>query len=111
MSDANEMSGLDKILKMANEVQMKVGEAQNLLNRIEVEGQSGGGLVRMRATAKGRILKLDIDPSLLTVESKEMTEDLIIACLNDTRNKADTRAQEEMQKLTAGLPLPPGMKL
>lgn len=109
MTGTEGLGGLDKILKMASDVQAKVEEAQKALDKIEVEGQSGGGLVKMRASAKGRILSIDIDPSLLTVESKEMTEDLIVAAINDTRNKADQRAQSEMAQMTAGLPLPPGI--
>ena len=78
---------------------------------IEVEGASGGGLVKVRATAKGRILGVEIDESLLQPSEKSMVEDLIAAALNDARAKADAAAGAEMQKMTSGLPLPPGMKL
>lgn len=105
------MKSLDEILQMANNVQAQLQEAQEGLDRIEVEGASGGGLVKVKASAKGRIIRIDIDPSLLTADSKEMTEDLIVAALNDTRAKADQAAHAEMQKMTAGLPLPPGFKL
>lgn len=104
------MKSLDEILQMANNVQAQLQEAQEGLDRIEVDGASGGGLVKVRASAKGRIIRIDIDPSLLTADSKEMTEDLIVAALNDTRAKADQAAHAEMQKMTAGLPLPPGFK-
>lgn len=105
------MKSIEEILQMANNVQAQLAEAQEGLDRIEVEGMSGGGLVKVTASAKGRIIRLDIDPSLLTADSKEMTEDLIVAALNDTRARADMVAHAEMQKMTAGLPLPPGFKL
>ena len=104
------MKSLEDILQMANNVQAELAKAQEGLDRLEVEGASGGGMVKVRASAKGRIIRLDIDPSLLTADSKEMTEDLIVAALNDARQKADAAAQAEMQKMTAGLPLPPGFK-
>lgn len=105
------MKSLDDILQMANNVQAQLAQAQEGLDKIEVDGMSGGGLVKVKASAKGRIISLDIDPSLLTADSKEMTEDLIVAALNDTRARADQAAHAEMQKMTAGLPLPPGFKL
>ena len=102
------MKSLDEIMKMANNVQAQLAQAQEGLDKIEVEGVSGGGLVKVRASAKGRIIAIDIDPSLLSADSKDMTEDLIVAALNDTRARADQAAHAEMQKMTAGLPLPPG---
>jgi DNA-binding YbaB/EbfC family protein len=104
------MKSLDEILQMANNVQAQLAQAQEGLDRIEVEGVSGGGLVKVTASAKGRIIRLDIDASLLSPDNKEMTEDLIVAALNDARAKADQAAHAEMQKMTAGLPLPPGFK-
>ncbi len=104
------MKSLDEILQMANNVQAQLAHAQEGLDRIEVDGASGGGLVKVKASAKGRIIRIDIDPSLLTPDSKEMTEDLVTAALNDARAKADQAAHAEMQKMTAGLPLPPGFK-
>ncbi|QMW23099.1 YbaB/EbfC family nucleoid-associated protein [Sandaracinobacteroides saxicola] len=101
---------LDDIMQMASNVQEQMAKAQNDLDRIEVEGSSGGGMVKVRATAKGRILKLDIAPELLTPADKDMAEDLIVAAFNDARAKADAAAHAEMQKMTAGLPLPPGFK-
>jgi hypothetical protein len=105
------MKSLEDILQMANNVQAQLAQAQEGLDKIEVDGASGGGLVKVKASAKGRIIRIDIDASLLTPDSKEMTEDLIVAALNDTRAKADQAAHAEMQKMTAGLPLPPGFKL
>src|SRR3546814_9862420 len=78
---------------------------------MEVEGVSGGGLVKVRATAKGRIVAVDIDQSLLAPSEKQMLEDLVAAAFNDARTKADQVSQQEMSKMTAGIPLPPGFKL
>lgn len=105
------MKSLDDIIQMASNVQAQLAEAQAGLDKLEVEGVSGGGLVKVTASAKGRIIRIDIDPSLLSPDSKEMTEDLITAALNDARARADQVASAEMQKMTAGLPLPPGFKL
>ena len=78
---------------------------------LSVEGLAGGGLVKVRATAKGTILGVSIDESLLQPSEKTMVEDLVAAAINDARAKADQAANAEMQKVTSGLPLPPGMKL
>lgn len=106
-----EMPNLDEIMKMAQEVQAEMQRAQENLDRIEVEGLSGGGLVKVRASAKGRILGVDIDESLLQPAEKAMLEDLIAAAINDARTKADAAAAPELQKMTSGIPLPPGFKL
>jgi len=105
------MQNLDDILKMAQNVQGELKKAQDALDSLEVEGAAGGGLVKVRATAKGRILGVDIDPSLLKPEDKQMLEDLVIAAFNDARAKADQVSSQEMAKMTAGIPLPPGFKL
>jgi len=105
------MKSLDDILKMAGNVQAELQKAQAGLDNIEVEGASGGGLVKVKASAKGRIIGIEIDDSLLVPSEKQMLEDLIIAALNDARGKADSASNAEMSKLTAGLPLPPGFKL
>jgi nucleoid-associated protein EbfC len=102
---------LEEIMKMAQEAQDQLQKAQDSLDSLEVEGAAGGGLVKIRATAKGRILSVDIDDSLLQLSEKTMLEDLIAAAINDARAKADLAAAEEMRKMTAGLPLPPGVKL
>lgn len=106
-----EMPNLDEIMKMAQEVQAEMQRAQENLDRIEVEGLSGGGLVKVRASAKGRIIGVDIDESLLQPSEKAMLEDLISAAINDARAKADDAAAPELQKMTSGIPLPPGFKL
>ena len=102
---------LEKIMQMAQNAQAELQKAQDNLDHVEVEGASGGGLVKVRASAKGRIIGIAIDDSLMKVDEKAMLEDLIAAALNDARSKADTAAAEEMQKMSAGLPLPPGFKL
>lgn len=105
------MKSLDDILKMAQNVQEQMGQAQANLDSIEVEGVAGGGLVKIRATAKGRILGVAIDESLLNPSEKQSVEDLVAAAINDARTRADAVANEEMTKMTSGLPLPPGFKL
>jgi DNA-binding YbaB/EbfC family protein len=101
----------DEIMQMAQNAQAELQKAQDNLDKIEVEGASGGGLIKVRATAKGRILAVDIDESLLQPSEKAMLEDLITAALNDARGKADVAANAEMQKMSTALPLPPGFKL
>jgi DNA-binding YbaB/EbfC family protein len=105
------MPDFDEILKMAQNAQNELQKAQESLDSIEVEGTSGGGLVTIRATAKGRILGVNIDESLLQPSEKTMLEDLIAAAINDAKGKADAAAAAEMQKMTSTLPLPPGFKL
>jgi len=105
------MKNLDDIMAMAQNVQSELTKAQANLDTIEVDGQSGGGLVKVRASAKGRIMGVDIDDSLLQPSEKQMLEDLIVAAFNDARAKADAASSTEMSKLTSGLPLPPGFKL
>ena len=106
-----EMPDFDSIMQMAQNAQAELQKAQDNLDKIEVEGAAGGGLVKIRATAKGRILGVSIDDSLLVPAEKTMLEDLIAAALNDARAKADSAAGEQMQAMTSGLPLPPGFKL
>ena len=106
-----EMPDFDSIMQMAQNAQAELQKAQDNLDRIEVEGVAGGDMVRIRATAKGRILSVDIDESLLQPSEKTMIEDLVAAAINDARAKADIAAGEEMQKMQSGLPLPPGFKL
>lgn len=106
-----EMPDFDEIMKLAQNAQNELQKAQDSLDTIEVEGTSGGGMVTIRATAKGRILAVSIDDSLLNPTEKTMLEDLIAAAINDARTKADQVANAEMQKMSSGLPLPPGFKL
>ena len=106
-----EMPDFDEIMKMAQNAQNELQKAQDSLDKIEVEGVAGGGMVKVRATAKGRILGVDIDESLLQPTEKTMVEDLVAAAINDARSKADAAAAGEMEKMQTSLPLPPGFKL
>jgi nucleoid-associated protein EbfC len=105
------MKSLEDIMSMAQNVQAELTKAQANLDTLEVEGASGGGLVKVRASAKGRIIGVDIDDSLLAPSEKGMLEDLVAAAFNDARGKADALAQAEMSKMSSGIPLPPGFKL
>ena len=105
------MKNLDEILAMAQNVQNELQKAQANLDTIEVEGVSGGGLVKVKASAEGRIIGIAIDDSLMQPLEKGMLEDLLAAAINDARTKADTASGAEMSKMTNGLPLPPGFKL
>jgi DNA-binding YbaB/EbfC family protein len=105
------MQNLDELMKMAQEAQNKLMQAQEDLDKVEVEGVSGGGLVRIKASAKGRIINVDIDESLLVASEKQMVEDLVAAAINDARAKADVAATEAMRGATGGLQLPPGFKM
>jgi nucleoid-associated protein EbfC len=109
------MKSMEDMIKAAQEaaerIQAQMGEAQAKLDTIEVEGVAGGGLVKITATAKGRIRRVAIDDSLCAVSEKQMLEDLIAAAINDARAKADAASSAEMGRMTEGLPLPPGLKL
>lgn len=105
------MQNLEELMKMAQEAQNKLMQAQEDLDKVEVEGVSGGGMVRIRASAKGRIAAVTIDESLLVPSEKQMLEDLVAAAINDARAKADLAAQESMKNVTGGLQLPPGFKM
>jgi DNA-binding YbaB/EbfC family protein len=106
-----ELPDFDEIMKLAQNAQNELQKAQDNLDKIEVEGVAGGGLVTIRATAKGRILSVNIDQSLLAPSEKTMVEDLVAAAINDARGKADAAAAGEMEKMQGSLPLPPGFKL
>ena len=105
------MVNIGNMMKQAQQLQKKMADAQEKLNSIEVEGMAGGGMVKVTATAKGEIKRINLDESLLRPEDKEMTEDLIVAAINDSKQKGEAAAQEEMKSVTGGLPLPPGIKL
>jgi DNA-binding YbaB/EbfC family protein len=105
------LGDMAKMMKAAQEMQTRMAEAQAELARIVVVGESGGGLVKARATAQGELTGLDIDPSIFVASEKEVVEDLILAAVKDAQARAAARGQQEMAKITEGLPLPPGMKL
>ena len=108
MGGLGDMAGM---MKKAQEMQAKMGEMQESLSSITVTGESGAGLVKATATARGELTALDIDPSIFQPDEKEMVEDLILAAIKDAQTRASDRAQAEMGKITEGLGLPPGMKL
>ena len=105
------MVNIGDMMKQAQQLQKKMSEIQEKLNSIEVEGSSGGGLVKVISTAKGEIKRISIDDSLMKQEEKGITEDLIVAAINDAKQKGETATQEEMKNVTGGISLPPGMKL
>ena len=105
------MKDLMGMMKQMQAMQAKMQDLQAELERLEVEGVAGGGLVHVRLTAKGVLKGVAIDPSLLKPEEKEILEDLLIAAHGDARAKGEALIQDRMGALTAGLPIPPGMKL
>ena len=100
-----------KIMKQAQEMQTKMSNVQAQLDSIEVLGESGAGLVKVKATAKGKILSLTIDEKILMPSEKEVIEDLIVAAIADVQRKAEIREKEEMSNIGESMGLPPGMKL
>jgi DNA-binding YbaB/EbfC family protein len=105
------LADMGKMMKAAQDMQTKMAEMQDELNRVTVIGESGAGLVKATATAKGELTALDIDPSIFNADEKEVVEDLILAAIKDAQSKASDKSQEEMQKMTEGLGLPADMKL
>lgn len=105
------LADMGKMMKAAQDMQTKMAEMQDELNRVTVVGESGAGLVKATATAKGELTALDIDPSIFNADEKEVVEDLILAAIKDAQSKASDKSQEEIQKMTEGLGLPADMKL
>ena len=103
-----DMAGM---MKKAKEMQSKMEQMQQDLNSVTVVGESGAGLVKATATAKGDLTALDIDPSIFNSDVKEVVEDLILAAVKDAQAKAAAKSEEEMGKMTEGLGLPAGMNL
>lgn len=102
--------GLGNLMKQAQQMQEKLQKAQEEIAAMEVEGESGAGLVKVVITGRHEARRVTIDPSLLA-DDKDMLEDLVAAAFNDAVRKLERTTQERMSGLTAGLPLPPGMKL
>ena len=100
-----------QMMKKAQELQNRMGEVQDKLGELVVEGRSGGGLVAVSLSGKFELKGIRIDPSLMKPGEEGILEDLILAAHADAKGKAETEAARQMQELTAGLPLPPGMKL
>jgi DNA-binding YbaB/EbfC family protein len=103
----NQLAGL---MKQAQAMQDNLKKVQDELGTIEVQGESGAGLVKITMTCKHDVRRVAIDPSLLA-DDKDMLEDLVAAAFNDALRRAETVSQEKMSKVTAGMPLPPGMKM
>jgi DNA-binding YbaB/EbfC family protein len=101
--------GLGGLMKQAQQMQENMKKMQEQLATVEVEGQSGGGMVKVVMTCRNDVKRVSIDPSVM--DDKEMLEDLIAAAMNDVVRKAEATTQEKMGGFTAGLNLPPGMKL
>jgi DNA-binding YbaB/EbfC family protein len=99
------------MMKQAAQLQSKMKAMQDELDHVEVEGISGGGMVQVRMTAKMEVKAINIDPSLMKAEEREILEDLVVTACNDARRKAEVAMQEKMQALTGGLGLPPGLGL
>jgi len=100
-----------KMMKQAQEIQGRMQKIQEDLTGLEVEGQSGAGLVQVKLNGKLDALAVKIDPSLIKPEEAEMLEDLILAAFQDAKAKAEAAVQAKMREVTGGLPLPPGLKL
>ena len=105
------MKDLGSIMKQAQAMQQKLKDAQEELDNLEVDGAAGGGMVAVKVTARGQVKSVQIDPSLLVADEKEILEDLLVAALNDARAKAERVSQERLAEVTKGLPLPPGLNL
>ena len=109
------MKSMEEMMQAAQQaaqtIQNQMNDMQVKLDSIEVEGTAGGGLVKVRATAKGRILGVAIDDSLMVKEEKNIVEDLVTAAFNDARDKADRVSAEEMKEMQSGMGLPPGFNL
>ncbi len=106
-----QLGDMAKIMRQAQEMQSKMSEAQENLTKISVVGESGAGMVKVTANAKGIVQNVDIDSSILKPSEKEVIEDLIIAAINDAQSKASEISKTEIGKVTGGLGLPEGFKL
>jgi hypothetical protein len=105
------MKSMGDIMKAAQAMQARMAETQTKLKQLEVEGQSGAGMVKVAMSGEGKIVRVRIDPSVASPDDVGMLEDLIVAASGDAKTKLDAKVQEEMQSVTGGLGLPPGLKL
>ncbi len=105
------MKNIGRLMQQAQEMQAKMAEMQERLADIEVSGGAGGGMVTATLNGKGELRRLKIDPSLAEPAEVEVLEDLVVAAVNDAKAKVEVHVAEEMQKITGGLELPPGMKM
>lgn len=109
------MKSMEEMIQAAQQaaetIQKQMNEAQATLDQIEVEGVAGGGLVKVRCSAKGRVIGVSIDQALMQPSEKQIVEDLVTAAFNDARGKADQASNAEMQRIQQGMGLPPGFNL
>ena len=105
------MKNIGQMMKQAQQMQARMAEMQENLGKIEIDGQSGGGLVTVTLNGKAEMRKIKIDPSLAQPDDVEVLEDLVIAAFNDAKTKVEARVNDEMAKITGGLKLPGGMNL
>lgn len=105
------MKNMGDIMKAAQQMQSRMADAQAKLKLLEVEGQSGAGMVKIAMNGEGKITLVRIDPTVVTPDDAGMLEDLILAAGNDAKTKLDAKVQDEMQSVTGGLGLPGGFKL
>jgi DNA-binding YbaB/EbfC family protein len=107
----NAMKDLMGMMKQAQQLQERMQKMQDELAAMEIEGQSGAGLVKVTLNGKGDMRRLKIDPTLMKVDEREILEDLIVAASQDAKTKVEAAMQAKMQEMAGGLPLPPGLKL
>jgi DNA-binding YbaB/EbfC family protein len=107
----DKLKDLGGLMAQAQQMQQKIKDLQAELERQEIVGSSGAGMVKITVNGKGATIKVDIDASLLKPDDKGVVEDLIVAAANDARGKVEDAMQEQMKQITGGLPLPPGFKL
>lgn len=105
------MKNIGAMMKQVQEMQTRMADMQARLETLTVTGQSGAGLVKVTLSGKGLMKGLEVDPSLLKPEEKEILEDLVIAAHTDAKSRMDAMVAEEMKQVTGGLPLPPGFQL
>ena len=105
------MKNLGQMMKQAQEMQQKLADMQQKLAEQEVDGQSGGGMVKAMVTGKGVVKSIKIDPEVVDKDDVEVLEDLVVAAVNDARARADQMVKEESEKLMQDMGLPPGMNL
>lgn len=105
------MKNIGEMMRQAQQVQQRMQEMQERLAEMEATGSSGAGMVQVTLNGKGAARRVRIDPVLLEPKETEVLEDLVVAAINDAKAKVDAYSQEEMEKVTGGLKLPPGMKL
>ena len=100
-----------KMMQQAQQMQFKLQEMQEKLGDIEIEGEAGGGMVKIRMNCKGEVISLDVDPAVISVDDKETMEDLIVAAVNNANAAKDERVKSETQAMMESMGLPPGTQL